>query len=394
MKAKVRLDAHGVWFAQPYLGKAPDGRQVRPRKSFPDATSHDEAQAMADEWLNGLTLGGQVESGIITDLLWRYIDTRAVKGLSVNTQKRWRLYTRTYVDRYLGSRLACDLSSKDLDDFEQKLLSPKERGGQGLCQNTVIGVHYFLRGAYRYWVSLGLVASNPMLNVSKPKANRHEAVSVDEWDLPTLSKALKARFDGESVFDARAAYAFGAWLALSTGMRCGEVCALRRRDVKPASRSLYVGGNVFETDGGGIERSPVTKNGRTRSVQITVNELETIRRFISKQSASGGLFTPDTALVSVDGAFLRPTTLSRAFSRLRDELKLPKACTFHSLRHTHATWVLANGIDLKTLSERLGHADEATTLRLYAHLMPGRDAAAAQAFENFIDGLEGGVNGV
>ena len=55
--------------------------------------------------------------------------------------------------------------------------------------------------------------------------------------------------------------------------------------------------------------------------------------------------------------------------------------TFHSLRHTHASWCLAHGVDLKTLSERLGHADEATTLRIYAHVMPGRDAAAARAFE-------------
>ena len=59
---------------------------------------------------------------------------------------------------------------------------------------------------------------------------------------------------------------------------------------------------------------------------------------------------------------------------------LPKEITFHSLRHTHASWLIANGCDLKTLSERMGHADEATTLRIYGHLMPGRDAVAAQLF--------------
>ena len=68
---------------------------------------------------------------------------------------------------------------------------------------------------------------------------------------------------------------------------------------------------------------------------------------------------------------------------------LPKACTFHSLRHTHATWCLANGVNLKTLSARLGHANEVITLRTYAHLLPGADEAAAQAFSSFAKGLEG-----
>ena len=60
---------------------------------------------------------------------------------------------------------------------------------------------------------------------------------------------------------------------------------------------------------------------------------------------------------------------------------MPRGFTFHDLRHTHATWLLTHGVDLKTVSERLGHADEATTLRTYAHVLPGRDAYAASVFE-------------
>ena len=60
---------------------------------------------------------------------------------------------------------------------------------------------------------------------------------------------------------------------------------------------------------------------------------------------------------------------------------MPEGFTFHDWRHTHATWLLTHGVDLKTVSERLGHADEATTLRIYAHVLPGRDAYAASIFE-------------
>ena len=70
---------------------------------------------------------------------------------------------------------------------------------------------------------------------------------------------------------------------------------------------------------------------------------------------------------------------------------MPKECTFHSLRHTHATWCLENGVNLKQLAARLGHRDEATTLRLYAHLMPGGDEQAAEAFEEFAEKVREGV---
>ena len=53
---------------------------------------------------------------------------------------------------------------------------------------------------------------------------------------------------------------------------------------------------------------------------------------------------------------------------------------FHTLRHTHATWLLYNGVDIRTVSERLGHAKVTTTLELYAHVLPGRDDLAAETF--------------
>ena len=188
-----------------------------------------------------------------------------------------------------------------------------------------------------------------------------------------------------------AAYAFAAWLALHTGMRVGEVCAMRRRDVSRRMGYLHVCGKIVELDGGGVERVDVTKGRKSRNVSMTERELETIFGFIELQDGFTDVFTPNMPLVSFDGFFMRPTTVSKAFSRLRDRLGLPKGCTFHSLRHTHATWLLANGANLKDIAERFGHANEATTLKLYAHAMPGRDQRAAEVFDKFTDELRGGT---
>jgi len=89
---------------------------------------------------------------------------------------------------------------------------------------------------------------------------------------------------------------------------------------------------------------------------------------------------PAPEVLDADGGFLRPSAVSAWFSGLRDELGLQRGTSFHTLRHTHATWLLLRGVDPKTVMERLGHAKVATTLELYGHVLPGRDAAAAQAF--------------
>ena len=91
---------------------------------------------------------------------------------------------------------------------------------------------------------------------------------------------------------------------------------------------------------------------------------------------------PRTPLVTyrADGGLARPSDVSRRFKSLVRELGLPEETVFHSLRHTHATWLLMHGYDMRTIQERLRHRDVATTLRLYASVAPGRDAQAAEAF--------------
>lgn len=389
---EVKRDAKGVWYAQPYLGTTPDGKQIRPRRSFPEAATRAQAQELANRWLSDISAGGKVRSVVIADLLYAYIDERRAKGVSPYTVKRWRLFTRSYVGRYLKGKSVLDLGVMEFTVFETRLLLAKSKRGQGLSRNTVRSVHFFLRGAYNHWVKAGVCETNPLFYVEPPHEDKHEAVALDEWDYPGLDEAITTALHPDEPTEKsmrEAAYAFAAWLALHTGMRVGEVCAMRRRDVSRRMGYLHVCGKIVELDGGGVERVDVTKGRKSRNVSITERELETIFGFIELQDGFTDVFTPNMPLVSFDGFFMRPTTVSKAFSRLRDRLGLPKGCTFHSLRHTHATWLLANGANLKDIAERFGHANEATTLKLYAHAMPGRDQRAAEVFDKFTDELRG-----
>lgn len=382
MGVKVKRGTDGVFECRLYLGRSIDGKAIRPYKRFPHAATEEEALALAETWASNVTADGTVRSARLTDLLEDYVRLRERNGASPNSIKNYRLFT-SYVARFLKTANARDLGVIDFNRFEQRLLMGKDDGGQGLCRNSVINVHNFLRGAYNHFVDAGICDANPLVYVAKPSPERHEAAAITEWDFAEFNEKLEGTLGKkiETNEDYRAAvYAFASWLSLVTGMRVGEVCAIHRSEVKRYQMFLHVGGNVIEAIGEKPYRRNVTKGRKCRNIAVIQENVLVIDSFIRMQNAVLGHLDADAPLVTLDGSYMRPTTISRAFSRIRDACGLPREITFHSLRHTHASWLIANGCDLKTISERMGHADEATTLRIYGHLMPGRDAAAAQLF--------------
>lgn len=384
MRCKVKWDARReVWYARPYLGQTPAGKKIQPYREFPTAQTEAEAQELANAWASNLTASGLVKSALLVDLLADYAAMRLRNGASPNSARSYRLFTK-YVAMFLTSANARDLSVMDFNRFEQRLLIPKDMGGQGLSRNSVRNVHDFLRGAYTFFCSAGICEVNPLIGVVKPKLEHHEATALNIGDFRMLEAQLKPLLK-PSVLNKltyrKALNAFAAWLALRTGMRCGEVCALRPGEVYRAAKYIRVGGNVVEEPHKAPYRRDVTKGRKCRNIGITQTDIAAIDAFMELRRAFCGALPSDAPLITMDGGYCRPGSVSRAFTAIASKAGMPKGFTFHDLRHTHATWLLTNGVDLKTVSERMGHADEATTLRIYAHVLPGRDAWAATVFE-------------
>lgn len=384
MECKVKWSkSREVWYSRPYLGRTASGKAIQPYREFPTARSEEEARELADAWASNLTADGKVRSALLGDLLDDYADMRLRKGASPNSVRSYRTFTK-YVRKYLPTANARDMRVIDFMRFEDKLLLPKDKKGQGLCRNSVRNVHDFIRGAYKFFVKAGICDVNPMHDVDKPTFEKHEAKALNIGDFGRLDTQLKALMK-PAVLDSRtyrkAMNAFAAWLALRTGMRIGEVLALRPGDVFEAAKYVHVGGNVIEEEGKKPYRRDVTKGRKCRNISITETDISATRTFLELRGRFCREIDSSSPLVTFDGGFLRPRTVSRAFTAFAGKVDMPKDFTFHDLRHTHATWLLTHGVDLKTVSERLGHADEATTLRIYAHVLPGRDAYAASIFE-------------
>ena len=375
--------AREVWYTRPYLGQTPAGKKIQPYKEFPTAKTEDEAQELANIWAENLTADGRVRSALLADLLDDYIAMRRRKGASPNSIRSYKTFTG-YVRKFLPTANARDMRVLDFNNFEDRLLLPKEKRGQGLSRNTVRNVHDFIRGAYKFFVKAGICDVNPMYDVDKPVLEQHEAQALNVGDFRKLDVQLKPLLKPE-VLNKRtwrkALNAFAAWLSLRTGMRVGEICAVRPGEVFRAAKYIHVGGTVIEEPGMKPYRRDVTKGRKCRNIGITDSDIATIDAFLELRKRFCGDLPSNAPIITVDGSYLRPNSVSRAFTNFAGKVEMPTGFVFHDLRHTHATWLLTHGVDLKTVSERLGHADEATTLRIYAQVLPGRDAYAASVFE-------------
>lgn len=377
----LRRHRDGTFFVRPYLGtNAVTGKPLRPYRSFPGAADADQALAMANEWY--ATIATAVELGVaqrLGDLLMRYVEIKP--DISPNTAKSYRSWVRSYVEPYIGDMDPDSVGPATVSGLYAVLMLSGGAKGGGVAPSTVTGLHWMLSGAWKWMVLVGACRRNPMPSVLHPSPVPAETVALSAAEFErvgeAVDRALEKAGSGRDIFERNAAMA--AYIALANGPRCGETCALRPRDIGPGS--MHLGGTVVE-EPGRVWRRDTTKGRRSRNVATDEEVGGRIDEHIEWQRSYLGAAAsdPDRPLLTVGDGFLRPTKVSAWFSSVRDELGLPKGVTFHTLRHTHATWLLLDGADIRTIQERLGHADVATTLRIYAHVLPGRDAVAARMF--------------
>ena len=164
-------------------------------------------------------------------------------------------------------------------------------------------------------------------------------------------------------------------LAVTCGLRRGEICALRWRNVRLTGAAEL----AIQTKAGIREKE--TKSGRARTVALTTLAIDELRLHKVRQAQEllrlGIRQSDDMYVVAqADGQPLKPNSLTHEFARFIVSTALPRV-RFHDLRHSHATHMLASGIHPKIAQERLGHATVAITLDLYSHVLPGMQADAA-----------------
>jgi integrase len=245
----------------------------------------------------------------------------------------------------------------------------------GLSPRTRRHIHRVLNSALVRAVEQQVLARNPadVFKRRLPKVERREMVTLSTNQSARLLAAIK-----------HTRIYWPVLLALATGMRRGEVFALRWKNVDLDRASLRVMESLEQTKAGIRFKAP--KSDRTRAIKLPVFAVEELRRLKRQQAEEllvlGVRQTGDTLVCArADGEPLQPQSLTHQFTRLIGRVKDLPRIRFHDLRHSHATQLLLAGVHPKIAQERLGHATITTTLDLYSHVTETMQSDAAEKLD-------------
>ncbi len=287
--------------------------------------------------------------------------------------KTWQGYEcliRLYARPVLGDLSLSELRPLHLQRLYAALLSDP---GRPLSGGTVLNLHLVLTQALSQAVRWGYISSNPASGAQPPRPRRAEPAQVDaELSEAILQAARGTRFECPAA------------IAISTGMRRGEILGLRWSDLDPDLSLAQVRRSLQPTRRGLVFEPPKTRRSR-RAVMLPAFLGPYLHRQMKDQSrrrAKAGERWLETDLVidRGDGAPLHPDTLSSRWGVFLVRAGLPHV-RFHDLRHAHATLMLQQGVHPKVVSERLGHASVGITLDTYSHVLPAMQAEATRAFD-------------
>ena len=338
-----------------------------------------QAQEEAAKIIAGTATGEYVEPSktMVADYLRSWLS--GLHGLAGKTRQVYgRLITQLVVP-HLGNHELQRLRPAHIADWHAKLLASGGKNGRPLSARTVGHAHHVLHTALERAVGTELLARNVAHAISPPKVALTEIAALKADEIAPVLAALKG-YKLEAI----------AVLALSTGARRGEILALRWGDVDLTAGTIRIARSLEQTTGSLKFKQPKTARG-TRTISLPAAAVEALqvhrKRQLEQRMALGqGKLVAETLVFStIDGEPMSPNGLSRDWGNFVRAQGLPLV-SFHGLRHSHVSALIASGVDPLTISRRIGHANVSTTTNVYGHLFKQTDTTAATAIEAVLKG--------
>ena len=266
-------------------------------------------------------------------------------------------------------------------DQIQKLYNLKLQNGLG--ERSVKTIHAVLHTALNHALKLGIIERNPASVAKPPRPNQKEMKFYDETQVQKFlitAKELNERY--LTLYN----------LAITTGMRQGELLALKWDDIDWQRRTLKIQRQLKRKKGGGFRFSPPKSKAGKRTINLGQNTIRILRdhqnMLVAEKYEAGekwdnqGLIFPNTL-----GKPSQPTKILKRFNNISELAGLPKI-RFHDLRHTAAALMLNNNVPVIVVSQRLGHSQPSITLDVYGHLIPSMQKQVADLMDQITTPLE------
>jgi len=286
-------------------------------------------------------------------------------NIRLSSYRRYGVFLNKHILPAIGHIQLQKLTAQQVQAFYARKLK------EGLSVSMVRGMHGLLHKALDQAVRWKIISVNVCDAVSVPSAPRHE--------MRTLSKE-----QAQKLLEAAKGHRLEALLtvALATGMRKGELLALRWEDVNLEEMSLQVKRTIVgQFNGEYRENEPKTASGRRNILlpQFAIDALKQhrIRQLEARLQAGEAWVDRGLVFCNSNGDFFPLTTLYDSFQALLKQAELPRI-RFHDLRHSAATILLSMGVPAKVIQELLGHSQISVTLNTYSHVLPSMQREAMQ----------------
>lgn len=360
----------GRWCAQ-VLNPAPGpkGSRYLTRYAKTKAQAVEALNKLIAEVASGRTIPTQRDS--VAEYLDQWLDSFSPGSKEPKTVTWYRMMVEVHLKPGIGKVELRKLQPSQV----QSLINSKL--AEGLSASTVRGIHAVLRTALNQAWKWNLVAENVALKVSLPKSSRVSTEYLNPAEAAQLIEALKgAQIEGL------------VKLALATGMRIGEVTGLRWKDIDESEATIRVEVQL-QRIGGKLALKALKSWSSHRTLHLSSLAQEALRIEKDRQAMLSQL-RPDTPFNSLGLVFLNSE--GHPFDPKNVNDHLAKACeraglrrvSFHKLRHTAATLMVAAGVDLHQVKEQLGHSQISLTANLYAHGVSEAQKKAANRLDEVL----------
>jgi integrase len=305
-----------------------------------------------------------------------WLDTITTE-ISPKSHERYSEIVENFLVPALGNLPLVKLAPSHIQEAYNRWAVGGRRDGKsgGLSPLTRRYIHSVLRSALGRAVEQQLLARNPPEAFKKrlPKAERKEMATLTTEQSACLLEAIK-----------ETRIYWPTLIALSTGMRRGEILALRWKNIDLDRGVLRVVESLEQTKAGLRFKAPKTE--KTRAVTLpafAIEELRQLKRQQAKEMLSVGVRQTGHSLACAhaDGQPIQPRSLTHEFAKQVKRVKDLPRVRFHDLRHSHATQLLLSGVHPKIAQERLGHSTITTTLDLYSHVTDTMQTEAAERLD-------------
>ena len=349
-----------------------------------------ELAKFVTEVQNGLVIDGKsLKFSEFTEIWKRDYGS---KELAPSTYKRYCRMLETRLLPYFGHFYINKIKPTDIMKFydllEKDTQLVRKKGNNGsktkkpLSGKTILEHHRLLRAMLHKAVYWQLIVANPAERVQPPKARKPKRRSYDDEQTKILLENLELLSSEDTK------YKVAIILTVFTGVRLGELMGLEWQDVDFKNGIISINrSSQYLADMGVFTKVPKTESS-IREIAIPefiISLLEEYKLWYEEQkSVYGELWTnSDRLFVQADGKPMHPSTISKWFVKYVGQIGLP-VINFHGLRHTNASLLVAQNIDIAVVSARLGHAQISTTLDFYVHPLLSHNRKAGYALENLL----------